>query len=99
LLRPRDDFYRATLPGPSDLLPVVEVADTSLTYDRTVKLPLYALTGIPEVWLVDLARNEVTVHHDPTPDGYQLSATLGRGARLAPAAFPDVTTGVDDLLG
>ena len=54
VLAPRDDFYTPALPGPADVLLVVEVADSSVTYDRTVKLPLYARFGIPEYWVVDL---------------------------------------------
>src|SRR5262249_37944553 len=51
LLRRREDFYAGADPGPGDVLLVVEVADTSLAYDRDVKMPLYARAGIPESWL------------------------------------------------
>ncbi len=47
------------LPGPAEIAPIVEVADTSLAYDRERKLPLYAEAGIPEVWIVNLADNVV----------------------------------------
>jgi Uma2 family endonuclease len=61
LLRPRPDYYRNAHPSPSDVLLLIEVADSSLAYDRDVKLPRYALAGIPEVWLVDLAARRLTV--------------------------------------
>ena len=99
VLRPRDDFYREIAPGPEDVLLLVEVADTSLPYDRTVKIPLYAGAGVPEVWLVDLVRHRVELHRDPGPDGYRAVETRKRGERLTPAAFPDLVLGVDDLLG
>src|SRR5436190_15615228 len=51
LLRRRDDFYSSSLPRPADVLLVIEVADTTLEYDRFVKLPLSAHAGIPEAWL------------------------------------------------
>jgi Uma2 family endonuclease len=54
VLRYREDFYAGGHPRPEDVLLVIEVADTSLQYDRDVKLPLYAAHGIPEYWLVDL---------------------------------------------
>src|SRR5579864_80724 len=53
VLRFRSDFYRDALPGPEDVLLLVEVADTSLAYDRDFKLPLYARAGIPDVWLLN----------------------------------------------
>ncbi len=65
VLKPRQDFYRASHPGPSDILLLVEVADSSLAYDRDVKLPLYARHAIPEVWLVDLQNRLLTIYRDP----------------------------------
>src|SRR5436309_1828637 len=53
LLRPRADFYRRH-PEPPDVLLVVEVSDTTLAYDQRVKIPLYARSGVPEVWIVDI---------------------------------------------
>lgn len=44
---------------------LVEVSDSSLRFDRTVKLELYAATGIPEVWVVDLLHRQVLVWRDP----------------------------------
>lgn len=55
LLRPRADFYTTGHPTPEDILLVVEIAETSADVDRDVKMPLYARSGIPEAWLVDLA--------------------------------------------
>jgi Uma2 family endonuclease len=54
LLRPRPDFYT----GSGDVRLIVEVADSTLKYDRDIKIPLYARHGIPEVWLVDIGRGE-----------------------------------------
>ncbi len=54
LLRRRDDFYRERHPRADDVLLIVEVAASSLRFDRKKKLPLYARHGIPEIWLVDL---------------------------------------------
>jgi len=54
LLKPHEDFYASKFAAGDDTLLVVEVSDTTLRYDRNVKVPLYARHGIPEVWIVDL---------------------------------------------
>ena len=70
LLRARADGYWSALPGPGDVLLVVEVADSSLAYDRDVKAPLYAAHGVPELWLVDLQARHVIRHRRPSAGGY-----------------------------
>ena len=69
ILRERADFYEADSPGPEDVLLVIEVADSSVDYDRHEKLPRYAQAGIPEVWLTVLPENVVEAHTEPTENG------------------------------
>ncbi len=64
-----------------------------------MKIPLYARSGIPEVWLIDLQQETLTVYRDPTPDGYRTARVLHRGDSIAPAAFPERALAVVDLLG
>ena len=99
LVRRRTGTYRGGVPGPEDILLVVEVADTSLVYDRDVKAPRYAAAGIPETWIVDLTGERVLVYRGPGADGYGQLSTVLRGGTLSPAAFPDLALPVDDLLG
>ncbi len=99
LLRRRADFYAAGHPAPPDVFLLVEVADTSAELDRRVKIPLYARGGIPEVWLLDLQQETLTVYRVPTPDGYRAVQVLHRADAIAPAAFPDRALAVADLLG
>jgi len=99
LLRPRDDFYTRSHPGPQDILLLIEVMDTSIERDHRVKLPLYARAGIPEVWLVDLGAACIEVYREPARDGYREVSVRRRGEALAIAAFPDVALTVDDLVG
>ena len=99
LLQPRPDFYAAALPTAADVFLLVEVADTSLEYDRRTKLPLYARHNIPEVWVVDLNTDTILVSRDPTPSGYRTSWTVGRGDRIAPLAFPERELDGVELLG
>ena len=95
----RRDFYSAAHPTAADLVLVIEVADTSVRYDRLRKDPLYARAGIPEYWLVDLEHGTVDAYSDPQGGRYHRHAVHRRGAALAPAAFPDVRVPVDDVLG
>ncbi|MBI4634787.1 MAG: Uma2 family endonuclease [Candidatus Rokubacteria bacterium] len=97
LLRRRPD-YREVDVGPEDVLLLVEVADTTLNYDRRVKLPLYARAGIREVWVVDVAGERVAVHRQPGPRGYRQVEEVGRGQRLSPEAFPGLSVAVDEIL-
>jgi Uma2 family endonuclease len=99
VLKPRADFYASGHPAPSDVLLVVEVADTSLRYDRDVKVPLYARAAIAETWLVDLLNERVEIFSQPTPHGYQQSRRAGRGERLTSSAVPAVSLLVDDIIG
>jgi Uma2 family endonuclease len=97
--RPRDDFYAGGHPEPGDTLLVVEVADTSLAFDRAIKLPLYARAGIREVWIVDVAARRVFVHRDAAANSYRTTATAAAEDALTCAAFPDVPFAVVDILG
>ncbi|MGH9761554.1 MAG: Uma2 family endonuclease [Blastocatellia bacterium] len=99
LLRPRQDFYSSGHPGPDDLLLLIEVSDTSLAYDREVKLHLYARPGIPEVWIVDLASRCIEVHSDPSPQGYR-SVKIYKGSEsVSSATVTTLVISVDAILG
>jgi Uma2 family endonuclease len=91
LLRPRPDFYRSAHPTPADVLLIIEVADTSLAYDTQIKLPLYALHGIPEVWLADLPNRRFIVHRTPTQMGFQDVQTLTDFSAVTPLLLPEVS--------
>jgi len=82
--------YRKILPRPEDTMLAVEVANTSLDYDRKVKLALYARSLIPEVWIVNLAAEEVEVHRSPAADLYSSVTHAGRSDTLTIEAIPDV---------
>jgi Uma2 family endonuclease len=98
LLRPRDDFYADADATPDDVYLIVEVADTSERYDRT-KAPLYARNGIPELWIVNLNRDQVTRFLEPAPGGYRTTRVYRRGESIGPLAFPHLVIAVDDILG
>ncbi len=66
VFKPRSDFYAKKRPTTKDLLFIVEVSDTTLSYDRKIKLPRYAEAGIPELWIEDLKNDVIQVHRDPS---------------------------------
>ena len=99
LLRLPDERYRSARPGPADIFLVVEVADTSLAYDRRTKARIYAQAGIPEYWVHNINQDILIVLRDPTQEGYRSVTQLGRGDRIALLAFPDRELAVSDLLG
>lgn len=95
----RPDAYRGGKPQPADVFLIVEVADTTLAYDRNIKGPLYARNVIPEYWIIDLNSDTVLVHRNPQPDGTWATVTThGRGDMLTVAALPTVTVAVADIL-
>ena len=97
--RYRRDFYESAHPTAEDLALVIEVSDTSLRTDRTIKLPIYARQGVVEVWIVDLAARVVHVHTDPSGDQYRTVRTLAGDQPLEPTAVADLTLTVADILG
>lgn len=99
LLRPSADASPTALPRPADVLLLIEVADTSLGYDREVKVPLYAAAGIREIWIVDLQGDRLRVYREPDAGEYRRIEILARGAALAPQAFPELRLSVDAILG
>ncbi len=99
VLKPRGDFYRAVRPNAGDVLLVVEVADSSLEYDRGVKAALYARAGIPEYWLVNLRDDVIEAYREPQQGAYRVVETLRRGDTIRVAALPDLTLAVTAILG
>ncbi|MGH2588820.1 MAG: Uma2 family endonuclease [Dehalococcoidia bacterium] len=99
LVRPRPDRYASGHPRPADIFLLVEVADSSLTYDRDVKLIFYAEAGIPEAWIVDLNAARILVYRAPRPDGYRQMTIVGPEEALSPIAFPDLVLAAGEILG
>jgi Uma2 family endonuclease len=98
LLRPRDDFYVHKHPAGPDILLIVEVADSSLEYDTTVKVEIYAILGVREYWVADLQNSRLLVHSDLSGDSYGTIREFHRGDTLAPQLMPDCRLAVDALL-
>jgi Uma2 family endonuclease len=95
----RDDYYARAHARPEDMCLAVEVADSTLRFDRTRKMPLYGAVGVPESWLVDLKASVIEVYTDPTPSGYDKVVRVERGGTVTPTAFPDLSLAVAQILG
>ena len=99
LLRPRQDRYRTAHPTPEDILLVVEVSDSSLEYDRGVKIPLYAEAGIPEVWLIVPDEDGIERYADLSGGEYRRMERFHLGDALAPTLLPNAQVQASALLG
>ena len=99
LLRPRADFYSTAHPAAGDVLLAIEVADTSASYDREVKVPLYAQAGLPEVWLIDLQEGRIEVFARPQGNAYQQRTQVAANDAFTSPTVAGLTLAAADLLG
>jgi len=97
ILRPGADTRHAPVPNPPDVLWLIEVADTTLAYDRRTKVPIYARAGILEVWVVDANACAIEVFHSPRSNGYSHASIHAAPARISPTALPGVVIDVADV--
>ena len=100
LLKMRADYYAGEKARAGDVLLLIEVADSSLEFDREVKRPLYAEAGIADFWIVNVLDSCVEVYRQPSPAGeYAPPRIAKRGETISLLALPETTVAVDDLLG
>jgi len=98
VLKAREDYYRGSLPKPADVIVLIEVADSSIDYDRKTKLPLYARNGVREVWIIDLNARQLERYSQPGETGYGHCETLDKTAPISPAGLPDVVIDLRRIL-
>ncbi len=98
ILHWQDDFYESGHPTAQDIYLLIEVSDTTLNYDRTHKLPIYAESGIAEYWIVNLLDNQIEVYRNPSGQVYQSIETFTKGQTLTIELLPEVTIAVTDIL-
>ena len=99
ILKPRRDYYSARHPIPSDALVIIEVANTSVVTDRHIKIPLYARSLIPEVWLVNLPKKVIETYFNPVEGSYRKSRKYKRGETVVAHSVPGLKFEVNDILG
>lgn len=99
LLKRRADFYGGKTPEAADVLLLIEVSDSSLSFDQGVKLNLYARYGIAEYWVVDVAGKRVVTYREPTATGYVRKLELEAADIVMPQAFPEIKIAVGEVFG
>ena len=77
---------------------VIEVAESSLKYDRGTKLRLYAEQNVPEYWIVDVGSRRIEVYREPGPGGYAWRRVFACGEAIQLLRFPAVMVQVSDVL-
>ncbi len=98
ILHRRDHGYVSDHPGPGVVILLIEIADSSVGFDRRHKLPMYAAHGIPEVWLGDINARTVEVHDQPMAAGYGRVRVFDAGEMLSLPTFPDLEIPVADVM-
>lgn len=99
LLRPRADDYASAHPGAGDVLLAIEVADSSLRYDRGTKVRVYASHGVAEYWIVEVDAQRLHVHRSPSmrDGGYESVQVLDAPFTIAPLALPALALRADEI--
>lgn len=95
ILRKRSDNYRFALPNADDVLLVIEIADSTLKYDREVKLPLYAEAGISDYWIFNLVENHLEAYSETYQElqgsfGYGVKRIVLPNKAVSLPGFPDL---------
>jgi len=100
VLKQRDDWYRLSNPAGEDALLVIEVADSSLSFDLGVKLPKYARAGVPRYWVIDLKNRVIHDHRGPDRFGgrYRQLDSLTEGPLSVRIEGVDIQVDAGDLL-
>lgn len=99
ILNSRAGEAASAVPGAEDVLLIIEVADTTLVYDRTTKLNLYAKSGIAESWVVNLQAKYVEAYRGPTTDGYSNRIDFHLQDSVSPLALPKIRVAVAEIFG
>ncbi len=97
LLRPRSDYYLNAHPRAEDVLLLIEVSDSTLRYDREVKVPHYAKAGVPEVWILDIAHQRLEIYRRPSAEGYRQILYPELQEQVAPVLLPELVFSVEQL--
>ena len=98
LLRWRDDFYAGVDTLPGDVYLLVEVAESSLAFDRGEKARVYAQNAISEYWVVDLEAKAIIVHRESGPQGYASVTTITGQETVSPLAFSEFAISAADII-
>ena len=99
ILRFRPDFYSTGKARPEDILLLIEVADTTVSSDRQIKIPLYARAEVPEVWIVNLPRKIVEIYTEPKNGKYQIVRRANKTETIQPLMIANLEVKISEILG
>jgi len=98
LAMPKDDEYETTHPTPNEIFLILEVSDTTLSYDRNDKCLAYSRAGIRQYLLLNVQDKTIEDYREPSADGYQSKQTFRAGQSFNLVSFPQNTFKVEDFL-
>ncbi len=98
IVDPSDLAHTKRHPQPEDILLLIEVSDSTVKYDKQVKIPLYAEFGIKEAWCLDLNNSTLETFRQPTPTGYQAIQTYQSNQPVSPLAFPGMQMTTEQIM-
>ncbi len=99
LLKRRADFYIDKIAEAADVLLLIEVSDSPLSFDQSVKLNLYARYGVSEYWVVDVEGKRLLTYREPAVKGYSRKDEFTAADTVTPQAFPDIKILVGEIFG
>lgn len=99
LIRGTDLDYTENFPTAVDAVLVLEVADSSVEFDRGEKLRAYAAAGIADYWIVNLRDTQVEVYREPDAQGYRSLRIYKQGETVTALDAPETPLPVSALLG
>jgi Uma2 family endonuclease len=97
IARLRSDDYANSHPSPTDIILVIEVADSSIKFDRETKAPLYAAAGISEYWMIDLIDDRLEIYRQPEGDIYTSIEIITPPRSIGLPQFSDITLNIGDF--
>jgi Uma2 family endonuclease len=97
LLKRRADFYSGKLPEAADVLLLIEVSDSSLSFDQGIKLNLYARYGVSEYWVADVEGKRIVTYREPVSNGYLHTLEFTAADTVTPQGFPDIKLAVKEI--
>jgi Uma2 family endonuclease len=97
IARLRSDNYANSHPSPADIILLIEVADSSIKFDRDTKAPLYAAAGISEYWIVNLIDDRLEIYRQPEGDIYTSVQIVTPPRSINLPEFSEVVLDIDDL--
>jgi Uma2 family endonuclease len=99
VVRLRDDRYGLAHPRAEDALLIVEVGDAAVREDRDIKLPIYALASVPEVWIVDLEMSKLEIYRKPVGEAYSEIREIDKRPAIELSGLPEVHVDLSGLFG